>query len=97
MPSRLLRHLQQVGGDGAPACVRAASAYANAYAWKRHVLLGDAAAAVEVPPPFLPALVLAPLQELSTVAMQAEEGGEADDEARGDEADEAGDDADGVC
>ena len=46
----------------------------------------------------LPALEIAPLQELLTMAMQAEDGVEADDEARGDEADDgavAGDDVDG--
>ena len=41
----------------------------------------------EVPLPFLSALASAPLQELA-VAMQAEEGGEADDEAGGDEAED---------
>ena len=83
VPSRLLEHLQLAAGEGA----RAESAYADADAWQRHVLLGDAAAVAEVPLPFLSALASAPLQELA-VAMQAEEGGEADDEAGGDEAED---------
>ena len=100
VPSRLLRHLQQVGGGAGDVGARAESAYADADAWKRHVLLGDAAAVAGVPPPFLSTLASASLQELSAVAMQAEEGGEAaDDEAGGDEADDgvvAGGEMDGV-
>ena len=95
VPSRLLEHLQQVGGGGAG--VRVESAYADPDAWRRHIVGGDAAAVVaEVPPPFLSTLASAQLQELTAVAMQADEGGEADDEAGGDEVDDgaaAGDDA----